>query len=251
MDFFQNEIEEEIKLSDDERSRILSFLAKLVQENSNQGISIVALKNAKITKPVLVQLAKEGVSNAVAVLSELNLRGILEEAKNPDTKEEIATEMLARLVICNVPVIRRRAIHLLLKINSEKLIEVLNDKGLTPNTRSDIFSDVISDEETSLRVMLRLLRNTATPHDVKERIITKIARIRKNIEENSSQIIDWNHRIEDLEKRKRIKFHTIEKYHREVMESLDEFKTIPNFVMDLKFDVELAFENLKNSVKEQ
>ena len=67
MDFFQNEIEEEIKLSDDERSRILSFLAKLVQENSNQGISIVALKNAKITKPVLVQLAKEGVSNAVAV----------------------------------------------------------------------------------------------------------------------------------------------------------------------------------------
>lgn len=251
MDFFQNEIEDEVRLSDEERSRIVTFLDKLVRENSNQGISIVALKNAKITKPILVQLAKEGNANAVAVLSELNLRGILEEAKNPDTKEEVATEMLARLVICNVPVIRRRAIHLLLKINSEKLIEVLNDKGLTPNTRNDIYLDVISDEETSLRVMLRLLRNTATPQDVKERIVTKIARIRKNIEENSSQIIDWNHRIEDLEKRKRIKFHTIEKYHREVMESLDEFKTIPNFVMDLKFDVELAFENLKNSVKEQ
>lgn len=251
MDFFQNEIEDEIKLSEEEQLRISAFLEKIVRENSNQGISIVALKNAKITKPILVQLSKDGNSNAVAVLSELNLRGILEEAKNPDTKEEVATEMLARLVICNIPVIRRRAIHLLLKINSEKLIEVLNDKGLTPNTRNEIFSDVISDEETSLRVMLRLLRNTATPHEVKERIITKIARIRKNIEENSSQIIDWNHRIEDLEKRKRIKFHTIEKYHREVMESLDEFKTIPNFVMDLKFDVELAFENLKNSVKEQ
>jgi hypothetical protein len=71
------------------------------------------------------------------------------------------------------------------------------------------------------------------------------------VEENSAQIIDWNHRIEDLEKRKRIKFHTIQKYHQEVLESLDEFKTIPNFVMDLKFDVELAFENLKATIREQ
>lgn len=250
MDFFQSDIDEEIRFSDAERTRILIFLEKLVRENSNQGISIVALKNAKITKPVLVQMAKEGNANAVTILSELNLRGILEEAKNPDTKEEVATEMLARLVICNIPVIRRRAIHLLLKINADKLIEVLSDKGLTPATRNEIFIDVISDEETSLRVMLRLLRHGSTPQEVKEKIISKIARIRKNIEENSSQIIDWNHRIDDLEKRKRIKFHAIEKYHKEVMESLDEFKTIPNFVMDLKFDVELAFENLKNTVKE-
>lgn len=250
MDFFQSEIEEDIRLTDEERSRIEVFLGKIVKENSSQGISIVALKNARITKPILVQLSKEGNADAVSVLSELNLRGILEEAKNPDTREEVATEMLARLVVCNVPVIRRRAIHLLLKINPDKLVEVLNDRSLTPALRNEIFLDVISDEETSLRVMLRLLRHTSTPQEVKERIITKIARIRKNIEENSSQIIDWNHRIEDLEKRKRIKFHTIEKYHREVMESLDEFKTIPNFVMDLKFDVELAFENLKNTVKE-
>ncbi len=250
MDFFQSEIEEDIRLTDEERSRIEGFLGKIVKENSSQGISIVALKNARITKPILVQLSKEGNADAVSVLSELNLRGILEEAKNPDTREEVATEMLARLVVCNVPVIRRRAIHLLLKINPDKLVEVLNDRSLTPALRNEIFLDVISDEETSLRVMLRLLRHTSTPQEVKERIITKIARIRKNIEENSSQIIDWNHRIEDLEKRKRIKFHTIEKYHREVMESLDEFKTIPNFVMDLKFDVELAFENLKNTVKE-
>jgi hypothetical protein len=250
MDFFQGEIEEEVKLSDDEHIRIVSFLDKLVKENSNQGISIVALKNAHITKPILVHLAKEGDANAASVLSELNLRGILEEAKNPDTKEEVAIEMLARLVGCNIPVIRRRAIHLLLKINSDKLVEVLNERGMTPSLRNEIFYDVISDEETSLRVMLRFLRHTSTPQEVKERIITKIARIRKSIEENSSQIIDWNHRIEDLEKRKRIKFHAIEKYHKEVMESLDEFKTIPNFVMDLKFDVELAFENLKNTVKD-
>ena len=159
MDFFQSDIDEEIRFSDAERTRILIFLEKLVRENSNQGISIVALKNAKITKPVLVQMAKEGNANAVTILSELNLRGILEEAKNPDTKEEVATEMLARLVICNIPVIRRRAIHLLLKINADKLIEVLSDKGLTPATRNEIFIDVISDEETSLRVMLRLLRH--------------------------------------------------------------------------------------------
>lgn len=250
MDIFHDEMEEEIQLPDDEKTRILAILEKLVREHANQGISLVALKNAKITRPILVHLSREGNSHASYILTELNLRSILEEAKNPDTKEEVATEMLARLAICHVATVRRRAIHILLKINADKLLEVLSDKGLTPNLRNDVFSDVIEDEETSLRVMLRILRNAATPQEMKERVITKIGRIRKIIEENSSQIIDWNHRIEDLEKRKRIKFHTIEKYHREVMESLDEFKTIPNFVMDLKFDVELAFENLKTTVKE-
>jgi hypothetical protein len=251
MDIFNAEIEEEISLPDEERARISAVLEKLVKESASQGISLVALKNSRITRPVLVHLSKEGNSHASYVLTELNLRGILEEAKNPDTKEEIATEMLARLVICHVANVRRRAIHILLKINADKVMEVLSDKGLTPNLRNDIFSDIIGDEETSLRVMLRMLRNTATPQEIKERVVSKIGRIRKIIEENSSQIIDWNHRIEDLEKRKRIKFHTIEKYHREVLESIDEFKTIPNLVMDLKFDVELAFENLKGTVKEQ
>lgn len=250
MDFFLEDSEEKVDLSEEEKNRIEPLLEKLVRESSQQGVSVVALKNAKISRPVLVQMAKQGNTHASYVLSELNLRGILEEAKNPDTKEEVAVEMLARLVLCNVPVIRRRAIHILLKVSSDKLIEVLNDKALPPNLRNEIFTDVVSDEETSLRVMLRLLRNTATPQDVKEKIVTRIARIRKIVEENSSQIIDWNHRIDDLEKRKRIKFHTIEKYHKEVMESIDEFKTIPNFVMDLKFDVELAFENLKNTVKD-
>jgi hypothetical protein len=251
MDIFHDEAEEEFQLADDEKARISVILEKLVRENANQGISLVALKNAKVSRPVLVHLAKEGNSHASYILTELNLRGILEEAKNPDTKEEVAVEMLARLAICHVATVRRRAIHILLKISADKLMEVLSDKGLTPNLRNEIFADLIGDEETSLRVMLRILRNTATPQEMKERVIAKIARIRKIIEENSSQIIDWNHRVEDLEKRKRIKFHTIEKYHREVMESLDEFKTIPNFVMDLKFDVELAFENLKSTVKEQ
>lgn len=250
MDFFLEDSEEKVDLSEEEKNRIEPLLEKLVRESSQQGVSIVALKNAKISRPILVQMAKQGNTHASYVLSELNLRGILEEAKNPDTKEEVAVEMLARLVLCNVPVIRRRAIHILLKVSADKLIEVLNDKALPPNLRNEIFTDVVSDEETSLRVMLRLLRNTATPQDVKEKIVARIARIRKIVEENSSQIIDWNHRIDDLEKRKRIKFHTIEKYHKEVMESIDEFKTIPNFVMDLKFDVELAFENLKNTVKD-
>ncbi|HNO11292.1 MAG TPA: hypothetical protein PKI67_10215, partial [bacterium] len=86
--------------------------------------------------------------------------------------------------------------------------------------------------------------------DIKDKVIAKIGRIRKMIEENSAQIIDWNHRIEDLEKRKRIKFHMVEKYYAEVQQSLDEFKNLPNFVMDLKFDVDLAFENLKHTIKE-
>ncbi len=251
MDLFLESQEEKITLSPDEANRVNGVLERLVRESTNQGVSIVALKNAKITRPLLVHLSKEGNSNADYVLKELNLRAILEEAKNPDTREEVATEMLARLSKCDVPPIRRRAIHLLIKINSDKLMEVLTEMSLSPALRNDIFSDVVGDEETSLRVMLRLLRNPNTPQDVKEKVVERIARIRKMVEENSAQIIDWNHRIEDLEKRKRIKFHTIQKYHQEVMESLDEFKTIPNFVMDLKFDVELAFENLKATIKEQ
>jgi hypothetical protein len=211
----------------------------------------VALRNAKISRPILFYLAKENNKHASYVLAELNQRGILEEAKNPDTREEVAVEMLGRLVGSQIPSIRRRAIHILVKVNPDKLAEILNDRSLTPILRAEIFNDLISDDEISLRIMLRLLRHPATPAEIRERIIARIARIRKIVEENSAQIIEWNHRVEDLEKRKRIKFHTIEKYHKEVLDSLEEFKTIPNFVMDLKFDVELAFENLKTTIKNQ
>ncbi len=251
MDIFQPEEQDEIIIGDEEKNRLKDFLAKLVTDSAQQGVSLVALKNARVTKPILFYLAKEGNSHASYVLSELNLRGILEEAKNPDTKEEIATELLARLVTCNVPSIRRRAIHLLLRVNADKLTEVIQEKALSANLKNEIFADVLADEETGLRVMLRMLKHIGTPQEIKEKIIAKISRIRKMIEENSAQILDWNHRIDDLEKRKKIKFHSIEKYHDEVMQSMDEFKTLPNFVMDLKFDVELAFENLKNSVKNQ
>ncbi len=249
MDFFLEDSDEQVTLPEDEKKRIETVLEKLVGESSEQGISLVALKNARITRPMLFQLAKEHNEHASHVLTELNQRGILEEAKNPDTKEEVAIEMLGRLVGSQIPSIRRRAIHILLKVHPDKLVEILNDRTLTPIVRSEIFNDILSDEETSLRIMLRLLRHPSTPTEIRERIVSKIARIRKIVEENSGQIIEWNHRIEDLEKRKRIKFHTIEKFHKEVLESLDEFKTIPNFVMDLKFDVELAFENLKATIK--
>lgn len=249
-DIFTPSDEQDVTLTDEERARIEGILSKLVTESAQQGVSIVALKNHKISKPILFKLAKDGNSNASYVLSELNLRGILEEAKNPDTREEVATEMLARLVVCPVPSIRRRAIHLLLKINPEKFSEVINERNLSPNLKNEIFSDVIADEEAGLRIMLRMLKNPGTPQDIKDKVIAKIGRIRKMIEENSAQIIDWNHRIEDLEKRKRIKFHMVEKYYAEVQQSLDEFKNLPNFVMDLKFDVDLAFENLKHTIKE-
>ncbi len=249
MDFFLEEPEEQVSFSEDEKRRISDILEKLVTESSDQGISIVALRNAKISRPILFHLAKENNKFASHVLTELNQRGILEEAKNPDTKEEVAAEMLGRLVGSSVPSIRRRAIHILVKISPDKLVEILNDRSFTPILRADIFNDLIADDEISLRIMLRLLRHPSTPAEIRERIISRIARIRKIVEENSAQIIEWNHRIEDLEKRKRIKFHTIEKHHKEVLDSLDEFKTIPNFVMDLKFDVELAFENLRATIK--
>jgi len=250
MDLFLESAEEKISLSDAEKQRISGILEKLIRESSTQGISVVALKNARISRGTLVLLSKEGDKHAAYVLNEMNQRAILEEAKNPDTKEDVAVEMLGRLAFSEIPTIRRRAIHLLLKNSPDKLMEALSDRAMKEPLRNDIFSDVVTDDETSLRVMLRILRNPATPQEVKEKVVARIARIRKIIEENSAQIIDWNHRIEDLEKRKKIKFHTIEKFHKEVMESLDEFKTIPNFVMDLKFDVELAFENLKATVQE-
>lgn len=249
MDFFVETPEEKVEISEGEGLRITGVLEKLIQEGAQHGVSMVALKNARISRAMLVHLSKNGNKLAGYILNEINLRAILEEAKNPDTKEDVAIEMLSRLVVSEIPNIRRRAIHLLLKINADKLMESLNDSRVQASLRSDIFDDIVSDEETSLRVMLRILRQAGTPQAIKEKIVQRIARIRKIIEENSAQIIDWNHKMDDLEKRKRVKFHTIEKYHSEVMASLDEFKTIPNFVMDLKFDVELAFENLKPTVK--
>ena len=248
MDLFEHDIDREFVLSENEKRRVEAVLEKLVSESTDHGISLIALKNARISKAALVKLAREGHSNASAVLAELNLRGILEEAKNPDTKEEVATEMLARLVVCHVPTIRRRATHLLLKLNSEKLMEVLVEKSVSSDLRNIIFSDIVGDDEVYLRVLLRILRNPSASQEVRDKIVQRILRIRKLIEENSAQIIDWNHRIEDLQKRKKIKFQTIQKFHREVNESLVEFQTIPSFIMDLKFDVELAFENLKDSV---
>lgn len=249
MDLFLEKTDDPVILTDDDRKRISEQLQQILAESADQGVSVIALKNARITRPILFRLAKEGHPQASAVLTELNLRAILEEAKNPDTKEEVATEMLAKLVVCNVPSVRRRAIHILLRVNPDKLVEVLGDAALLPHLKKEIYGDVITNEETSLRILLRILRNTATPPEAKDQIMQRLMRIRKIIEENSSQIIEWNHRIDDLEKRKRIKFHTIEKYMQEVKESLDEFKTIPNIVMDLKFDVEIAFENLKATIK--
>ncbi len=249
MDIFLDSTTETVTYSDKEKAQAAGALKAIVLEGAEQGISLIALKNARINRPLLFLLAKEGNSDASAVLTELNLRAILEEAKNPDTKEEVATEMLAKVVLCNVPSVRKRAIHILLKVNPDKLFEVLGDISLMPTLRMEIYNRILEDEELSLRSMLRMLRHLATPSEVKDKIMQRIMRIRKMIEENSSQIIEWNHRIDDLEKRKRIKFHNIEQYYEEVKSSIDEFKTIPNIVMDLKFDVEIAYENLKSTIK--
>ncbi|HNB10801.1 MAG TPA: hypothetical protein PK754_14710, partial [bacterium] len=72
-DIFTPSDEQDITLTNDERTRIEGILSKLVTESAQQGVSIVALKNHKISKPILFKLAKDGNSNASYVLSELNL----------------------------------------------------------------------------------------------------------------------------------------------------------------------------------
>jgi len=248
-DHFTSETEPPIAISDEERAHYSHVLEQIVKNRTDQGISMISLRNAKITRQVLVQMAHEENPHANLVLNELNLRSILEEAKNPDTREEVAQELLCKLVLCEISSIRRRAIQLLLKSDQDRLVELMNEVSVNGTLRREILQDILQDDNVPLRIMLKMLRSEQVPTDVKEQVEGRILRIRRIVEENSAQIIDWNHRLEDLDKRKRLKFKDIAKYYQEVKESLDEFKTIPSSVMDLKLDVELAYESLKKTIK--
>ncbi|HMW34569.1 MAG TPA: hypothetical protein PKA52_14385, partial [bacterium] len=59
-DIFTPSDEQDVTLTDEERVRIEGILSKLVTESAQQGVSIVALKNHKISKPILFKLAKDG-----------------------------------------------------------------------------------------------------------------------------------------------------------------------------------------------
>jgi hypothetical protein len=71
------------------------------------------------SKKEIVSLAKTGSRVGLYLLTRNNLEAVYHEALNPLTREEVAIEMLAELLICPILDIRERAFNLLKKFSPQ------------------------------------------------------------------------------------------------------------------------------------
>jgi hypothetical protein len=204
-----------------------------------------------LSKKELVRLAEAGNEYAKYALTELNLKSILEEAKSPTTREEIAIEMLARLSVSEIEHIRQKAIKLLIKVHPIRFIEVVEELKNKPEVRQTVLSEAIIDDDIPLKMLLNILKDKMLPDPLFNKIVDRIDGIRKVVEENASEIVNLNYTIEEINRNKKKKFKIIERFYKELQESKDDLPLNIKQAQDLKIDIELAYQSLKATIEEE
>ena len=191
----------------------------------------------KVSKRTLVEKAKGGDSGAEIKLLELNQLGILEEAKNPDTSEEIAIEMLAELSASPLSNIRLKAISLIIKIVPNKILEKLVEEELEFETKENIVSTILDISNFDISILLSIYESHDIETSLKEMILNKINSIRKNIEQNAVEIMKLQNQVEELEALKIEKFKIINDLYRNLKDLKSEKLKSNKVFYDFKMDV--------------
>lgn len=203
----------------------------------------------KVSKKALVEKAKGGDSDAEIKLLELNQLGILEEAKNPDTSEEIAIEMLAELSGSPLSNIRLKAISLITKIVPNKILEKLVEEELDFETKENIVRTILDISNFDISILLSIYESRDIETPLKEMILNKINSIRKNIEQNAVEIMKLQNQVEELEALKIEKFKIINDLYNNLKDLKSEKLKSNKVFYDFKMDVELSYQSLKENIK--
>lgn len=203
---------------------------------------------SKVSKKKLVELAKQGDQDAEIQLLEMNQLGILAEAKNPDTSEEIAIEMLAELSISPIDNVRQKAIALLLKLVPEKITEKLLEQDVSFDSKENILRTLLDSSSIDVFLLLSLYEAEDFPEELKNQIIEKINGIRKSVEKNAVEIMKIQNQADELEELKLEKFKIINDLYHSVGR-LDQMNVKNKIFHDFKLDVELSYQSLKSNIK--
>lgn len=201
----------------------------------------------EISKKKLSSMAKEGNMVAGYLLMKNHLEAIFREAMNPLTKEEIAIEMLGELLIAPIHDIRRKAFDLLKKIQPDKISEKLNDEKLEKALKDKILDMIFSQEEMPLNILIELLRIKNLNTDLRDKLINLVVNVRQQIEKITETVITMQNDIDKLQDNLNEKFNTIEHYYQQLAVYGADFPANPKVLQDLKLDIEMAYETLKEA----
>jgi hypothetical protein len=202
----------------------------------------------KADKKRLVQQAKSGDKNAELKLLELNQLGILEEAKNPDTSEDVAIEMLAELALSNIELIRSKAISLLLKLMPNKLLEKILERNTSFEAKELILSTLLTQSNLDVYLLMLLHDSSDFPEKLKTKILEKITQVRKDLEKNALEIMKLQSQMDELMTMKSEKFKIIESLFLK-LNGIQTEKLSNKIFHDFKLDVELSYQSLKSSIE--
>lgn len=202
---------------------------------------------SKVDKKNLVKLAKAGDKQAEEQLLELNQLGILEEAKNPDTAEDIAIEMLAELSLSRLELIRTKAISLLLKLVPNRLEEKILDSKTSLQSKERIIHSLINSSDLNIMLLMSLYETEALPEDLKSLIVNKVADLRRNVEKNAAEVMKLQLQIDEILTQKNEKFQMISDLYAK-LSSIRTEKLSNKIFHDFKLDVELSYQSLKSNM---
>lgn len=202
----------------------------------------------KTDKKTLVLQAKSGDKDAELKLLELNQLGILEEAKNPDTSEDVAIEMLAELTLSNIELIRSKAISLLLKLMPNKLLEKILERNTSFEAKEQILSTLLTQSNLDVYLLMSLYDSSDFPEKLKTRIIEKITQVRKDLEKNALEIMKLQNQMDELITMKNEKFKIIESLFLK-LNGIQTEKLSNKIFHDFKLDVELSYQSLKSTIE--
>lgn len=199
------------------------------------------------SKKKLSRMAKDGNIVAGYLLMKNHLEAIFREAMNPLTKEEIAIEMLGELLIAPIHDIRKKAFDLLKKIQPDKISEKLNDEKLNKDLKDKILDMIFSQDEMPLNILVELLRIKNINTDLRDKLINLVVNVRGQIENITETVIKFQNDIDKLQDGLNEKFNIIEQYYQQLAVYGTDFPANPKVLQDLKLDIEMAYETLKET----
>lgn len=201
----------------------------------------------EISKKELSDMARKGNMVAGYLLMKNHLEAIFREAMNPLTQEEIAIEMLGELLTAPINDIRKKAFDLLKKIQPDKISEKLNDEKLDKGLKEKILDMIFTEDEMPLNILVELIRIKSLDTDLRDKLINQVINVRKRIEKITGSVLKLQGDISQLQEEMNEKFHTIEYYFQQLAIYGDDFPANPKVLQDLKLDIEMAYESLKET----
>jgi hypothetical protein len=199
------------------------------------------------SKKEIVSLAKTGSRVGLYLLTRNNLEAVYHEALNPLTREEVAIEMLAELLICPILDIRERAFNLLKKIQPSTISDKLSSENVDDGLKGLIIEMIIAEKDVPLNILVELLQNKSLDSQLEDKLVGYINDIRQRVADTTQKVLSLAIEIKDLQEKSHNKFRLIENFFRQLQSFGTNYPANPKALQDLKLDIEMAFNTLRDA----